>query len=396
MDSIEEMLFLFGGLLILSVVMFYVIPASTSISADFGGSATSQIITNSFDLVSSQINSTTSFASIYDNGFPTTLDVLIAEYDSSTNQVEDTVSSKISFINGLNKISLPPLSSSSNVYYEIDLYNPSGTVLYTTYYVYKYINDYLQINNIIGNTKIFINNKEVNLETTDNSAILSLPTGTYNVTIFTPFYYYSNTLSFPLSSPLTISIPLSAQRASYDIYVDQMLPGNNLNALPDAVVSLNNGTATYKTGSSGDVAIQYTSGDSADLDISCPTSTCGTDITNNYTTLSGVYTTNSFSSATPFVLYPKFRTIGNLYLECNGTKLPTPGSISITSNPGNATRDRYGNVNASGEFISYLYAGRYNITGISSSGLFNSTEINVSKFNQTFSLLFPYCVSSIP
>ena len=394
MDSIDEGLLLLGGLLLASVLMFYLVPSSASIGSQFQSQAVSQIILNSFNLVSSQINGTVNYASIYDNGFPTTLYVTVTQYNASNNQVETTISERVSFVSGLNKISLP--SSVSNSYYEIELYNPSGNVLYTTYYVYKYVNDYLDITNIVGNNKIFINGKEVKLNTLNNSAILSLPSGIYNISIFTPFYYYSKTITFPLSAPLSINIPSQTQYAQYTAYVDQMLPGNKLNPLPSAVLSLNNETATYKTNSTGSVMLSYSSGDSVLLNISCPASTCGTSITNNYTSLSGVYTTNDFSSSTPFILYPKFRVIGNLYLTCNGTSYPTPGSVSVEATPSNTTRNKYGEVNASGEFVSYLYAGLYNITGISLSGLFNSTEINVTHYNQTFSLSFPYCVTHVP
>ena len=394
MDSIDEGLLLLGGLLLASVLMFYLVPSSASIGSQFQSQAVSQIILNSFNLVSSQINGTVNYASIYDNGFPTTLYVTVTQYNASNNQVETTISERVSFVSGLNKISLP--SSVSNSYYEIELYNPSGNVLYTTYYVYKYVNDYLDITNIVGNNKIFINGKEVKLNTLNNSAILSLPSGIYNISIFTPFYYYSKTITFPLSAPLSINIPSQTQYAQYTAYVDQMLPGNKLNPLPSAVLSINNETATYKTNSTGSVMLSYSSGDSVLLNISCPASTCGTSITNNYTSLSGVYTTNDFSSSNPFILYPKFRVIGNLYLTCNGTSHPTPGSVSVEATPSNTTRNKYGEVNASGEFVSYLYAGLYNITGISLSGLFNSTEINVTHYNQTFSLSFPYCVTHVP
>ena len=394
MDSIQEILLLFGALMILAILMFYIVPSSTSISSEFQSAAVSQIILNSFNLVSSQINASVNYASIYDNGFPTTLYVSTTEYNASNNQPEITSSNTIPFVSGLNKISLP--SSASNVYYEIELYNPSGDVLYTTYYVYRYVNDYIQINNILGNTKIFVNSKEVNLNTVNNSAILSLPPGIYNITIFTPFYYYSNTITFPLSVPLSLIIPTQKQYSPYTVYVDQMLPGNKLNPLPNAVLSFNDETATYKTGSFGNVSLQYITGGSVEVSISCPPSTCGTSITNNYTELNGTYTTSSFSQSTPFVLYPKFRVTVNLSLTCDGKSYSSPGSVSIIATPANITRNKYGLVNASGKFISYLYAGIYNVSGISSSGLFNSTQINVNQYNQSFSLSFPYCVTHIP
>ena len=392
MDSIEEMLLLLGGLMILAIALFYIIPSSTSLSSEFSGEAISQIIQNSFKLTSPEINSSVDYASIYDSGFPTTLLVEITEYNASNNQVVNTVSKKVSFSPGLNEIAIP--TATTNSYYEIDLYDTSGDVLYTTYYVYKYVNDYAEINNIFGDTKIFVNGEKINPNIFNNSVILSLPSGSYNITVFTPFYYYSSVVGFPLSTPYVINIP--SNHSSYVAYVDQLLPGNKLNPLPNAVISLNDQTATYKTGSYGNVSIEYSPNATVSLNVYCPPSTCGTSITNNYTSLSGIYTTKSFSSSNPFILYPRFRVISNLYLNCNSTLYPTPGSISIISTPKNSSKNRYSSVNASGQFISYLYSGLYNVTGISLSGLFNSTAINVTHFNQTLSLSFPYCSSHIP
>ncbi len=395
MDSIEEIMLLLAGVVILAVAMVYILPASTSTSQEFQSSAVSQIVLNSFTLASPEINATTNYASIYDNGFPTKLYVVVTEYNSTTNQPGPSSAGIYPFVSGLNEITLP--ASPTNSYYEIQLYDPSGRILYTTYYVYKYVNDYIQINNIFGNTKIYINKKLINPNTENNTAILSLPAGVYNVSIYTPYYFYSNTINFPLSTPLVISIPTQAQYATYKVYVDQMLPGNKLNILPNAVVSVNNKTATYKTGVGGNVTIKYFSGGLISLNITCPTTTCGTGITNNYTSLSGIYSTSVLSNpSTPFILYPKFRVIGNLLLACNGTTYPTPGTISIIASPKNASRNVYGSVNASGKFVTYLYAGIYNITGISLSGLFNGTQINVTHFNQTFNLVFQYCITHIP
>jgi len=58
--------------------------------------------------------------------------------------------------------------------------------------------------------------------------------------------------------------------------------------------------------------------------------------------------------------------------------------------------NRYGTVNASGQFITYLYSGNYNVTGSTLSGIFNKTTVGITKQNQTFDVNFTYCLVHIP
>jgi len=393
MDSIEELLLLSGSLIILAVILVFVLPNVNSFAGLYKGQAIATIILNSFKLGNPITSS--GQAIIYDNGYPTTLLVSVTPYNSITGQALGNALSYVKdFVSGPNTIQLPVVSG--NAYYKISLYSSDGSVLYTTFYVNQYSSNYVEISNLLSYVKTYLDGTPINLQQTNSTAYLYLPDGTYSLNIYSPYYFYNYNFGFPQNTSETISLPTSFTQ--YTIPVYQMLPGKNLQPLPGAIISLNNNSATYKTSSSGTATILYTANAPVEISVTCPPNICGTGITNNYTSFYNVSPISRYASGTttPIILYPLYRTIFNEQIICNGTAYPTPGTITILANPINQTMNRYGTVNASGQFITYLYAGNYNVTGSTLSGIFNKTTATITKQNQTFYLNFTYCVVHIP
>jgi len=393
MESIEELMLISGSIIILGLLLVYVLPNITSFAGMYKGEAISTIILNSFKLASPIASS--GEAIIYDNGYPTTLLVSITAYNSiSRVPLENTYSSVVHFVSGPNIIPLPVVSG--NAYYKISLYSSDGSVLYKSFYIDQYSTNYVEISNIINYVNVYLDGSLLNLQQTNSTAYLYLPDGTYSLDIYSPYYFYKYNFGFPQNQYEDINLPLSF--IQYTIPVYQMLPGKNLQPLPGAIISLNNNSATYKTGSSGTANILYTSNAPVEMQVTCPPNICGTGITNNYTSFYNVSPISKYQmgTSTPIILYPLYRTIFNEQIICNGSSYPTPGTITILANPTNQTMNRYGTVNASGQFITYLYAGSYNVTGSTLSGMFNKTTANIIKQNQTFDVNFTYCVVHIP
>jgi len=393
MDSIEELLLLSGSLIILAVILVFALPNANSFAGLYKGQAIATIILNSFKLGNPIVSS--GQAIIYDNGYPTTLLVSVTPYNSITGQALGNALSYLKdFVSGPNTIQLPVVSG--NAYYKISLYSSDGSVLYTTFYVNQYSSNYVEISNLLSYVKTYLDGTLINLQQTNSTAYLYLPDGTYSLNIYSPYYFYNYNFGFPQNTSETISLPTSFTQ--YTIPVYQMLPGKNLQPLPGAIISLNNNSATYKTSSSGTATILYTANAPVEISVTCPPNICGTGITNNYTSFYNVSPISRYASGTttPIILYPLYRTIFNEQIICNGTAYPTPGTITILANPINQTMNRYGTVNASGQFITYLYAGNYNVTGSTLSGIFNKTTVTITKQNQTFYLNFTYCVVHIP
>jgi len=393
MDSIEELLLLSGSLIVLAVILVFVLPNINGFAGLYKGQAIATIILNSFKLGNPIVSS--GHAIIYDNGYPTTLLVSVTPYNSITGQALGNALSYVKdFVSGPNTIQLPVVSG--NAYYKISLYSSDGSVLYTTFYVNQYSSNYVKISNLLSYVKTYLDGTLINLQQTNSTAYLYLPDGTYSLSIYSPYYFYNYNFGFPQNTSETISLPTSFTQ--YTIPVYQMLPGKNLQPLPGAIISLNNNSATYKTSSSGTATILYTANAPVEISVTCPPNICGTGITNNYTSFYNVSPISRYASGTttPIILYPLYRTIFNEQIICNGTAYPTPGTITILANPINQTMNRYGTVNASGQFITYLYAGNYNVTGSTLSGIFNKTTVTITKQNQTFYLNFTYCVVHIP
>jgi len=393
MESIEELMLISGSIIILGLLLVYVLPNITSFAGMYKGEAISTIILNSFKLASPIASS--GEAIIYDNGYPTTLLVSITAYNSvSRVPLENTYSSVVHFVSGPNIIPLPVVSG--NAYYKISLYSSDGSVLYKSFYIDQYSTNYVEISNIINYVNVYLDGSLLNLQQTNSTAYLYLPDGTYSLNIYSPYYFYKYNFGFPQNRYEDINLPLSF--IQYTIPVYQMLPGKNLQPLPGAIISLNNNSATYKTDSSGTANILYTSNAPVEMQVTCPPNICGTGITNNYTSFYNVSPISKYQmgTSTPIILYPLYRTIFNEQIICNGSSYPTPGTITILANPTNQSMNRYGTVNASGQFITYLYAGSYNVTDSTLSGIFNKTTANIIKQNQTFDINFTYCVVHIP
>jgi hypothetical protein len=395
MDSIDEMLLLSGAVITLTVILAYTLPNINSFSGMYKGQAIATVILNSFKL-GSPISSSGQ-AIIYDNGYPTTLYVSITPYNSTSGvPLSNADSFPKSFVLGPNQIQLPFVSG--NVYYKISLYSSDGSILYKTFYVSQYATNYAMISNLFGYVKTYLDGALINLQQTNSTSYLYLPDGSYSLNIYSPYYFYKYNFGFPQNKTENIILPTSSNFVQYAIPVYQMLPGKNLQHLPGAVISLNNNTATYKANSGGIARISYTNNASVEISVTCPANLCGTGITNNYTSFYGVSDISTFQNGTttPIILYPLYRTIFNEQILCNGTTYPTPGTITIIANPPNATMNRYGLVNASGQFITYLAADNYNITASTLSGLFNKTSVNIIKQNQTFNINITYCVVHVP
>jgi len=393
MESIEELLLLLGAIIVLGLVLAYALPNVTSFAGTYKGQAIATIILNSFKLGSPVVSS--GQATIYDNGYPVTLLVSITPYNPvSGTPVGNALSYLKSFVSGPNAIQLP--TASGNVYYKISLYSSDGSVLYKTFYVNQYSSNYVKISNLLSYVKTYLDGTLLNLPQTNSTAYLYLPDGTYSLDIYSPYYFYKYNFGFPQNISESISLPTTFTQ--YTIPVYQMLPGKNLQPLSGAIISLNNNSATYKTSSSGTATILYTANAPVEINVTCPPNICGTGITNNYTSFYNVSPITKYESGTttPIILYPLYRTIFNEQIICNGTAYPTPGTITILATPPNQTMNRYGTVNASGQFITYLYAGNYNVTGSTLSGLFNKTTVSITKQNQTFDVNFTYCVVHIP
>jgi len=397
MDSIEELLLLSGAMIVLVVILAYTLPNVNSFAGMYKGQAISTIILNSFKLGSPTVSS--GQAIIYDNGYPVTLLVIATPYNSITGvPLGNALSYTKSFVSGPNAIQLPVVSG--NAYYKISLYSGDGSVLYKTFYANQYSSNYVKISNLLSYVKTYLDGTPLNLQQTNSTSYLYLPDGTYSLDIYSPYYFYKYNFGFPQNISETISLPTSFTR--YTIPVYQMLPGKNLQPLPGAIITLNNNSATYKTSSSGSAegsaVISYTANAPAEIQVTCPSNICGTGITNNYTSFYNVSPISRYESGTttPIILYPLYRTIFNEQITCNGTAYPTPGTITILANPINQSMNRYGTVNASGQFITYLYSGNYNVTGSTLSGIFNKTTATITKQNQTFDVNFNYCVVHIP
>jgi len=393
MDSIEELLLLSGAMIVLVVVLAYTLPNVNGFAGMYKGQAISTIILNSFKLGSPIVSS--GQAIIYDNGYPVTLLVTATPYNSITGTpLGNALSYTKSFISGPNTIQLPVVSG--NAYYKISLYSSDGSVLYKTFYTNQYSSNYVKISNLLSYVKTYLDGTLLNLQQTNSTSYLYLPDGTYSLDIYSPYYFYKYNFGFPQNISETISLPTSFTQ--YTIPVYQMLPGKNLQPLPGAIITLNNNSATYKTSSSGSTVISYTANAPAEIQVTCPPNICGTGITNNYTSFYNVSPISRYESGTttPIILYPLYRTIFNEQIICNGTAYPTPGTITILANPINQTMNRYGTVNASGQFITYLYSGNYNVTGSTLSGIFNKTTVGITKQNQTFDVNFTYCLVHIP
>jgi hypothetical protein len=393
MDSIEEIILASAALVIFALIVVFILPGITNFASQLNGQSASQIIQNSFKLESSSIVGSNFNAVIYDNGYPTTLYVKITAFNASNNQPYTTTGKTISFKSGANNIALP--SFGFNVYYEIDLYSSQGGVLYKTMFVNSYQTNYIKIENVFNYTKVYINGILINYTIQNNSAIIPLPNGAYNVAVYTPYAFYTTVVSVPSSTP-PIIIPTNA--GTVNIQVKQLLPGGTLNILSGAVISINNNTAIYRTNSTGYASIKYNSTFNSgivSITVSCPPSTCGSQITNNYTTYTNSSHNITYYASNPIVLRPKFRLTTHLRVVCGANKTTTAGAISFIASPANSTLNSYGKVNSSGIFITYLQSGFYNIFAATLNRQFNSTNVTITSQNQTKNVTF-FCSAAGP
>lgn len=390
MDSIEEMILLAGAIIVIGLILFFFLPTIISGGNQLNSAAVSQDIISSFSLFNPIIIGTNYSAEIYDNGYPISLMVAINSYNSST---QDLITSGSPFVkqfnSGMNVITLPNYTYNTN--YEILLYSSNGKILYTTFYINHYINNYIEVKNILSYAKILINGININYTAINNNAIIPLPDGTFNLTIFSPYYYYTNTFSVPMSAKV-IFIPTTY--SNFNVTVKQILPNGTTAALDGALVSINSNSSTLRTGSSGKVSFKYSSnGGAVSLLASCNGAECTSNVTSNYTKYINNNNNISYYNSNPIILHPIFRTLIAVQLNCTNQITPTSGTLNIVATPSNSVLNKYAIVNASGKWIGYLEASKYNVTFVSLSNLYASEIINVTQKNGTFILPVHYCPS---
>lgn len=402
MESLEEIILIVSAIIVISLVLYFFSPVIISETAQFTNIGISQVIENSFRLTTPILVGSNYTANIYDNGYPTTLNVQINAFNPENPTIPLNGSlgkiHSVKFSNGNNLIVLPP-PAANGTYYQVSLYSTNGQTLYTSFYINHYYNSYIQITNIKSFAKILINGIIINYTIFNNQTIIPLPSGSYNLTVFTPYYYTTRKFNFPTVGSEIISIPSAL--SNFTIHVQQLLPGNQARILSGAIVSLNDNSTTVKTDYNGNAKFLYSSiiGSNVSLSVSCPSNICGTAITNNYTSYFNNSHVASYYETNPIILYPKFR--AKIYLKiinCSDIASPTPGNINIIHNPLNRLLNLYSSVNQSGLFITHLQSGEYTVSGVtlnatnqSKNNLFSSTLINVSNQNQTFDLNFSSC-----
>lgn len=331
----EELLFFSAGILAIVIALPFLLSTGSSFSQSFSGQATALQIANNFHLDTPILYNKIT-AQITNFGSPIRLHVNI------TANGNVYFSKIMTFNTGINNINLEALPSSiSSETEQIKIYGLTGELL-GTYDVQVINSNLVSITGIGAGTKILINQQPINFTPINGNLTFAIPTGAYNFTEYSPYYYYQSEEKIS-NSNYNLALPGATTLATNQITVEQMLPDGTPEPLSLAVLNINHNSSIAKSNTAGVASFEYsTSSNSIYINASCPLNSCAGEgsnyVSNNYTSISKFY------SAIPstIVLYPKFMTNVNLQMTC---KITTTSSqqieyvvpITITNSQSTAT-----------------------------------------------------------
>ncbi len=391
-DALSEIIFFSVGLIVISLAIPYFLMQSSSYSNYFVAQATISQVLNEFHLNTPLLFLGEDNATITNFGSP----VKVLMNVSAVGCIASSpISKTIIMETGTNLIPLP-VSCSSDQEYTVSL-SGANNVKYIEYTIEDFQNSLLYVTGYSASTKILVNNIPVNPVIISDNAYIPLPSGVYNTTVYNPYYFYNGTSSITSSNPQNIQVEIpalvSADKQTLTVY--QSINGNDV-LLSLAKVSLNYNSTIVSTSSSGNAIFPYMS-NYAQLNISCPINTCagiGNSVSNNYTSVNGIYNISKTSS---FYLYPLYATKVQMEESCtndgNVITVPISGSINFV-NATNPSNNKYEFINASGTKTIWLASGFYNVSGATYSNLVATSTFNSISQNQTFELTFNSPASS--
>ena len=317
MEAIEELFLFSAGIIAIVIALPFFISSSSSFSQSFSGDATALQLANNFHLDNPIIYNGGDTEFITNFGPAIRLKVEVSENGGTSSE------KIVNFITGQNGLTLlTPISKSQTE--EIKIYSLSGELLQT--YEVQIINSNLfSLSDIGAGTKVMINSQVINFTPINNNLTFALPTGSYNFTVYSPYFYNSSVQTISSSTPYDKILPSGSSLSTYQIKVEQVLPNGNDSPLSLAVLNINYNSSIAKSNTSGIASFQYVGSNSIYINASCPLNTCAGrkgDISNNYTSISKYYS----SIPSEILLYPKFKTNVDLTMIC---KITTSSSQKI-------------------------------------------------------------------
>ena len=353
----EELLFFSAGILAIVIALPFLLSTGSSFSQSFSGQATALQIANNFHLDTPILYNKIT-AQITNFGSPIRLHVNI------TANGNVYFSKIMTFNTGINNINLEALPSSiSSETEQIKIYGLTGELL-GTYDVQVINSNLVSITGIGAGTKILINQQPINFTPINGNLTFAIPTGAYNFTEYSPYYYYQSEEKIS-NSNYNLALPGATTLATNQITVEQMLPTGKTESLSLAVLNINHNSSIAKSNTAGVASFEYsTSSNSIYINASCPLNSCAGEgsnyVSNNYTSISKFY------SAIPstIVLYPKFMTNVNLQMTCkvitsSKQQIEYVVPLTITNSQSTATGTYQQMVNISeSDYSSYInYSG---------------------------------------
>lgn len=331
-----------SGLIILLVATPFIVLTSSSYSSQFNTQATILDIANNFRLDTPLIYIGENTAQLSNFGQPVKLIVKV----NAIGCINENKTSSVLFESGITNITLPSSCSGTNPQtYTISLFG-TNNLEYASYTVVYFGSRVLSVENYAPSTTIKINNISVVPVPQGTTAYYAFPTGQYNVTVYNSYYYNSGVsqLTSTSAANLNILIPKLVTGETKQLTINQVVNGKTL-PLSLAKVSINYNSSVATSDSSGIASFPYMSNE-AQLNISCPLTTCagaGTSVSNNYTSINGNF---NLSKSTTYTLYPLYRTNIELYEEAttnasNPTVIKTEVPITITNSQSVATASPY-------------------------------------------------------
>jgi hypothetical protein len=355
MEAPEELLLFGAGVIVILLALPFLLSVGSSFSSSFSGQATSLQIANNFHLNTPILYKETT-AQIINFGPAIRLKVNILS-DGSVFK-----SNTITFPTGPTNITIAPISSSSQTE-EIQLFGFTGQLL-ATYDVQVINSNLFSLTGIGAGTQLLINSKQINFTPTNGNLTFAIPTGAYNFTEYSPYYYYSSEQTIS-NSNYNLSLPGATTLSTHQITVEQMLPSGTAEPLSLAVLDINYNSSIAKSSSTGVASFEYsTESNSIYINTSCSLTSCAgkssSDISNNYTSVSKLYS----SIPSTIILYPKFMTNVNLQMTCKVTtaspqQIEYVVPITITNSQNTATGVYQQMINISeSDYSSYInYSG---------------------------------------
>ena len=306
MEATEELLLFGAGILAIVIALPFLLSVGNSFSASFSGQATALQIANNFHLDTPILYNNIT-AQITNFGQPIRLSINISTDGSSTSKI-------ITFATGINNVVLLPTSSSSQTE-KINIYSLTGELL-ADYDVQIIDSNLVSITGIGAGTKILIDSEPINFSSSNGNLTFAMPTGVYNFTAYSPYYYNSSEQKISDSNYL-LALPGTSSLVTKSINVEQMLPDGTPEALSLAVLNINYNSSIAKSNTAGTASFEYSSSsNSIYINASCPLNSCAGEgsnyVSNNYTSISKLYST----VPSTIILYPKFMTNVNLQMTC--------------------------------------------------------------------------------